>query len=160
MTTAKRMGTIACCLAVLLLAVALVTGRLAHSAPAQLSVEDAVVRLPVVPGRPAAGYFTIRGGVHADRLLGVASPIARIEMHATTRQGGAMRMTPLMSVEVPATATVAFASGGRHLMIYGLPASVKPGQRVKLTFTFEKAGAIPVEAVARTAADANPHAGH
>jgi len=159
MTTAKRMGTIACGLAVLLLVAALVTGRLAHSAPAQLAIESAVVRLPVVAGRPAAGYFTIRGGVHADRLLSVASPLARIEMHGTTMAGGAMRMTPLKAVEVPATAAVAFAPGGRHLMIFGLPADVKPGDRLKLTFTFEKAGAIPAEAIAQTAAD-TPHAGH
>lgn len=158
MTIAKRMGAIACGLAVVLLAVALVTGRLAHSAPAQLSVTDAVVRLAVVPGRPAAGYFTVRGGVQADRLLSVASPLARIEMHQTIAQNGTMRMAPMKSLPIPAGSKVEFASGGRHLMIYGLPASVKPGHKLTLTFTFEKAGAVPVEAVARSAVDAASHA--
>lgn len=160
MTTAKRMGVLACGLAVVLLAVALVTGRFAHSAPAQLAVADAVVRLGVVPGRPAAGYFTIHGGVQPDRLLSVASPLARIELHETLSQGGAMRMVPLKSVPVAAGQRLAFANGGKHLMIFGLPASVKPGDRLKLTFTFEKAGAVPVEAVARSATDAESHASH
>ena len=158
MTTAKRMGAVACALAVLLLAVALVTGSLAHSAPAELAVTDAIIRLPVVPGRPAAGYFMIRGGVQPDRLLSVASPLARIEMHETMSHGGAMRMVPLKSVPVAAGRQLAFANGGKHLMIFGLPTSLKPGDRLKLTFTFEKAGAVPVEAIARSAVDAASHA--
>jgi copper(I)-binding protein len=158
-TKPRTVGVVAVAVAVLLLAVALVTGRLAHSAPAQLLVTEAVVRLPVVPGRPAAGYFTINGGARADRLLSVASPVARIEMHETLMANGKMRMAPMEMVDVPAGKPVVFAPGGKHLMLFGLPASVKPGQPLTLTFTFEKAGAVPVKAVARSATD-DPHAGH
>lgn len=162
-TSAKNIGVMAVGIAVLLLAVALVTGRLAHSAPAQLTVTDAIVRLPVVPGRPAAGYFTLSGGAKADRLLGVASPIARIEMHETLMANGRMRMAPMEMLDVPAGQRIAFAPGGKHLMLFGLPAGVKHGADVRLVFTFEKAGAVPVTAVARSATSAptdDPHAGH
>jgi len=160
-TTAKKLGTIAVALAVLLLGIALVTGRLAHSAPAGLAVADASVRLPVVPGRPGAGYFTVVGGAQPDRLLGVASPVARIEMHDMVAAGGVMRMTPVKSVPVPARGRVEFKSGGKHLMLYGLPADLAPGAKLTLTFTFERAGAVPVEAVARSATDASAsHAHH
>ena len=154
MTKAKSIGAIAIAIAVLLLGVALVTGRLAHSAPAQLLVSDAVVRLAVVSGRPAAGYFTVSGGALPDRLLSVASPVARIEMHETASVNGALRMMALKMVDVPAKSRVAFRPGGKHLMLFGLPAATRPGDELTLTFTFEKAGAVPVTAVARSATDA------
>lgn len=159
MSKARNIGVVAIAVAVLLLGVALVTGRLAHSAPAQLLVTDAVVRLGVVPGRPAAGYLTINGGARADRLLGVSSPVARVEMHETLMANGRMRMAPLEMLDVPAGQRIAFAPGGKHLMLFGLPASLKPGDDLRLVFTFEKAGAVPVTAVARSATD-DPHAGH
>ena len=154
MTKAKNIGAIAVAVAVLLLGVALVTGRLAHSAPAQLLVSDAVIRLAVVPGRPAAGYFTLAGGARPDRLLSVASPAARIEMHETLTVDGAKRMAALKMVDVPAGARVEFKPGGKHLMLFGLPATTRPGDELTLTFTFEKAGAVPVTAVARSTTDA------
>ena len=157
MTKAKSIGAIAVAVAVLLLGVALVTGRLAHSAPAQLLVGDAVVRLAVVPGRPSDGYFTVNGGAKADRLLGVDSPVARIEMHQSMMANGAMRMAALKMVDVPAGARVVFSPGGKHLMLFGLPAATKAGDELTLIFTFEKAGAVPVTAIARSATDA-PHA--
>jgi periplasmic copper chaperone A len=158
-TKAKNIGAVAVAIAVLLLGVALVTGRLAHSAPAQLLVGDATVRLAVVPGRPAAGYFTVTGGARPDRLLSVASPVARIEMHRTVEAGGAMRMVAMKMVDIPAGSRVEFKPGGRHLMLFGLPAATKAGDELTLTFTFEKAGAVPVTAVARSAVD-DAHAHH
>ncbi|MDO9490505.1 MAG: copper chaperone PCu(A)C [Sphingomonadaceae bacterium] len=163
MSKARNIGVAAVAIAILLLAVALVSGRLAHSAPPQLTISDASVRLAVVPGRPAAGYFTLNGGAQADRLLGVSSPVARVEMHETVMANGRMRMTPMKMLDVAAGARVAFAPGGKHLMIYGLPSSVKPGGEVRLVFTFEKAGAVPVTANARSATESakdDPHAGH
>lgn len=163
MSKARNIGVVAVAIAILLLGVALVSGRLAHSAPAQLTVSDAVVRLAVVPGRPAAGYFTLNGGAQPDRLLGVASSLARVEMHETIMANGRMRMTAMKMLDVGAGKRIAFAPGGKHLMIYGLPASVTPGDDVRLVFTFEKAGAVAVTAVARSATDASqddPHAGH
>lgn len=154
MTKARNIGAVAVAIAILLLGVALVTGRLAHSAPAQLLVTDAVVRLGVVPGRPAAGYFTVNGGSRPDRLLSVASPVARIEMHESMMVGGAMRMAAMKMVDVPAGTRVEFKPGGKHLMLFGLPATIKPDDELTLTFTFEKAGAVPVAAVARSATDA------
>ena len=162
MSKARNIGVVAVAIAILLLAVALVSGRLAHSAPAQLAVSDAVIRLGVVPGRPAAGYFTLSGGAQPDRLLGVASSVARVEMHETIMANGRMRMAPMKMVDVPAGGRIAFAPGGKHLMIFGLPAGVTPGSEVRLVLTFETAGAVPVTASARsaTAPQDDPHAGH
>lgn len=161
MTKGKNIGAVAIAIAVLLLGFALVSGRLAHSAPAQLLVDGANVRLAVVRGRPAAGYFTINGGAAPDRLLSVASPVARIEMHETVAgPNGAMRMGALKMVDVPASTRVEFKPGGKHLMLFGLPAATKAGDELTLTFTFEKAGAVPVVAVARSATDAAASSHH
>ena len=78
-------------------------------------------------------------------------------MHETLNVNGALRMAALKMVDVPARARVEFKPGGKHLMLFGLPATLKPGDELTLTFTFEKAGAVPVTAVARPATDASRH---
>ena len=50
--------------------------------PEGLHIVDPVVRLASNPKAPAAGYFTIKGGPTADRLLSVSSPLViKIELH-------------------------------------------------------------------------------
>jgi copper(I)-binding protein len=45
-------------------------------------------------------------------------------------------------------------------MLYGLPRNAKPGDRVPLTLRFERAGAVRIDAVARSGSDAGSHAHH
>lgn len=105
--------------------------------PDPITVTDAYVRLPAVAGSPAAAYFTVRGGDVADRLLSVQSEmVQRIELHASMMKAGAMTMTPLPGVDVPADAKVEFAPGGRHAMLFEVPVAVQPGTQVPLTFRF------------------------
>lgn len=153
---ARRFGTAAIIIALLMLGLALLTGRLAHSRGIeQAQVRNAVVRLAAVSGRPAAGYFSLEGGVTNDRLTGVTgSPGIRVELHESMTMHGAMSMIALKSVDVPANGQVAFAPGGKHLMIYGLPATMKPGTPVLLTFHFAKAGSVQIMATTRSASDA------
>lgn len=105
---------------------------------------SAFVRLNPVPGRPSAGYVTVISGSQPDRLVSVTAPGARIEMHEMSMAGGVMRMAKLDAVVLPAGATVAFAPGENHLMIYGLPATAKS---INLTLHF--ASGITVETPAR-----------
>ncbi|WP_375383432.1 copper chaperone PCu(A)C [uncultured Sphingomonas sp.] len=107
-----------------------------------LSVDQAWVRLPAVPGQPAAAYFTLHGGPADATLIDVSTDVAiRSEMHETMRgmgggAAGMTRMTPVPSVSVPARSTGRFAPGGRHVMFFGLDPSVKRGGAMTLTFTF------------------------
>lgn len=159
---ARRMGLAACVLAVLLLAVALVSGALAQPTPtAGPQVSDAWIRLPAVAGRPAAGYLMIMGGADADRLTGVTSPLAaRVEMHETRAQGGAMRMLPVKSLDVAARSHIMFAPGAKHLMLFGLSPAAKSGTKIPLTLTFTNGGPVTVEATARAAGEAPSSPGH
>lgn len=162
--TARLAGWIACFGAVALLVVAMVSGVGAvHAAtPAAPAVTGAWVRLPAVPGRPAAGYFTLSGGSKGADLVAVASPLARVEMHAMSMAGGVMRMDKLPSARAAAGATVAFAPGGNHLMLFDLPATVRPGATVPLVFRFADGASVKVAAAARAAGDAAPtdHGAH
>lgn len=116
----RTIGWAACALAVLALFVAVVSGHAAERA-AGPRVVGAWIRPALVAGRPAAGYLTIIGGAEADRLVGVTSPGLQVELHETTKMdGGMMTMAATPNVPVPAGARIAFAPGGRHLMIFGL----------------------------------------
>ena len=162
----KRFGLAVCAFAILLLGLAMFSGGMAQSrVVAAPVVSDAVIRLPAVSGRPAGGFFMVMGGRAADRLTGVSAPAPiRIEMHETKMQNGAMTMLPLASLPVPAGGHVMFMPGGKHLMLYDVPADVKPGDKLPLTFRFATAGSVTVNATVQAANSApaakDPHAGH
>lgn len=120
-------------------------------------VNDAWIRLPAVPGRPAAAYFSIMGMGTADRLVEVSSPLAtRAEMHTMSMDAGVMKMLPLPVIDIPARGTIAFAPGGRHVMLYTLMPAAKPGSPLPLALRFEKAGTILVNATTIAAGDPAP----
>lgn len=97
-----------------------------------LESSDGWVRLAAVPGRPAAAYFTIRGGPKPMTLIDVSSDVAiGTEMHE-----GGMAMKKVDAVTIPAGATVAFQPGGRHVMLYHMNPGVKPGRILSLLLTF------------------------
>lgn len=118
-------------------------------------VTGASVRLNPVPGRPSAGYLTISGGGQPDRLIGATAPGARVEMHSSAMAGGVMSMARLDAVPVPAGATVSFAPGGNHLMIFGLSGTPRT---LPITLAFGSGRKITVEA--RVASAGDEHAGH
>ena len=103
------------------------------SKPQQLSVDHAWVRLPAVRAQPGAAYFTVHGGKTDATLIDVSADVAiRSEMHADMAGG----MKRVASVPVPAASTVTFAPGGRHVMLWDVNPSIKPGGTITLTFTF------------------------
>ena len=107
------------------------------SPPKELSVDGAWVRLGAVTGRPAAAYFTVHGGPVPTTLISATTDVAiRSEMHETMDKGGMSTMTPLAKVEIPANTDVAFAPGGRHVMLFDMNSGIKPADRVTLTFAF------------------------
>jgi periplasmic copper chaperone A len=122
------------------------------------TVENAVVTLPAVPARPGAAYFTLRTNHDRTRLTGVSSPqVGRIELHQTVRQGGVSRMGPLRDTIFSPDAPLTLEPGGRHAMLFEMDPSLRPGGRLRLTFTFERAPQVSVEAEVRAPGDAGRH---
>lgn len=117
----------------------------------ELTVTDAVVRLSPNPQAPSAGYFTVRGGPVADRLVQVSSPVViRVEMHQSMTDGGGMSaMKPLDGMDVPAHGVAKFEPNGRHLMLFNVNPGIKPGNTILMTWTFASGrqvqGQVPVK---------------
>ena len=125
-----------------------------------VTASNAWVRAAAVPGRPAAGYLTIKGGGQPDTLVEVTAPGVRVELHSMSMDGGVMKMAKLDSVPVPAGASVTFASGGNHLMIFGMTGAPKT---LPLTLRFRSGAKLTTSAEVRAPADAapaDPHAMH
>jgi copper(I)-binding protein len=123
-----------------------------------VEIEDAVVTLPPVPGRPGAAYFTLRTNNHPMRLVGVTSPrVERIELHETRERNGVSSMAPVTDGAFPPEGVLEFKPGGRHAMLFGLDPALKAGDKIPLTFAFDPAPAVTVQAEVRPAGG---HAGH
>lgn len=122
------------------------------------SVEDPWVRLPAVPGRPAAAYVTLHGGNSDDALVAVTAPAAtRIELHQSMRGHGPMdTMHPVDRVPLPAGAKVRLSPGGTHAMIFGLSGDLRPGQTLPMTFRFAGGRTVAAEALLIAAGDPAP----
>ena len=58
--------------------------------------------------------------------------------------GNVMQMRQIDAIDLPAGQTVELKSGGLHLMLMGLKAPLKDGDRLPMTLKFEKAGSIEV----------------
>lgn len=101
---------------------------------------------PTPAGAPTGvGYLTIvNSGDGADRLVGAASPAARVvEVHEMSMTGGVMRMRPAADgVPVPAGGRTTLAPGGYHLMLIGPTRPLKAGDKVPVTLRFQRSGAV------------------
>jgi copper(I)-binding protein len=129
----------------------------------KLNVDDAYVRLSAVSGNPSAAYFSLNGGPVADRLLSVSSPMAiRTELHDTKMEGGMMKMISLADgLEVPAKSEIAFASGGKHVMLYDVSPKVVVGGKMPLILSFASGTKVETQAeVIAAGADAPGHQHH
>ncbi|HEY4168857.1 MAG TPA: copper chaperone PCu(A)C [Reyranella sp.] len=96
------------------------------------------------------GYLSVKNtGTTPDRLISASSPAAGIvQVHEMKMEGNVMRMREIDGpLEIKPGETVTLAPGGMHLMMMGLKAPLKQGEKVPLTLVFEKAGKIDVELV-------------
>ena len=126
-----------------------------------VAVSDVWIRLPAAKGRPGGAYFRMEAGSEGTRLLGLSSPSVRsIELHETTTTSGRTKMHKRKELEFPSRGELVFEPGGRHAMLFGIDSRVKAGDVIPLTFSFNVAPPITVEAQVRAAGDESPHEGH
>lgn len=129
--------------------------RLHHlAAAAALVAAPAAAKAPAVHvdgwaragATSSAAYLSIHNGQRsADRLLSVASPVARsVSVHNSRMEGGVMRMRAAGPLPVAAGGRIAMKPGGLHVMLMGLKAPLRPGSRLPLTLRFERAGNVQV----------------
>lgn len=116
----------------------------APSAP-EVTVKHAWVRLPAAPGVPGAGYFLASANSAGEALVAVSSPGLRTEMHESMTMNHMSAMRPIASAGFD-EGKLAFAPGGKHLMIFGLDPNLKAGGTLPLSLRFKSAPPVTVEA--------------
>lgn len=132
--------------------VSLIATIIALGAVHAQSLGTIVVEKPfsrATPGgaRVGVGYLTIiNKGTTADRLVSATSPSAeKVEIHEMKMDDGVMKMRELAGgVPIEPGKRSMLAPGGNHLMLMGLKAPLKEGEKVPVTLTFEKAGKVDV----------------
>lgn len=108
------------------------------------------------------GYMKITNtGTASDRLVSGASDVSgRFEIHEMSLDNGVMRMRALPNgLEIKPGQTVELKPGGYHVMFVGLNKPLDPGQQVKVTLQFEKAGKVEVQFPVQPIGVQNPHGG-
>ena len=63
---------------------------------------------------------------------------------------GVMRMRRIPHIHLPPGETVSLQPGGLHIMLFELKSTLKPGDEVPITLTFEDGSTKSVSAVVRT----------
>jgi copper(I)-binding protein len=116
--------------------------------PAPTYIDQAWVRLSPNKETPSAGYFVAHGGDAGTALRGVLTDYAlKVEMHESMSENGMMSMKPLDSVDIPAKSTVAFAPGGKHLMLWGVNDTAISRGKMTLTFLLANGDRLLVDAI-------------
>lgn len=140
-------------------AIALTLGAIIASGTGAIAsdmmVMNAYARASATPAaRAGAAYITVMNhGGEADRLLSVSTPAATsAEFHTTVMEGDVMKMETVGPLELAPMATVEMKPGGLHVMLMGLKAPLKEGEKIELVLTFEKAGEVKVEVPVGTVA--------
>ena len=126
-----------------------------------VSVENAVVTVPAVPGAAGAAYFELSAASGGDHLVAIDSPRAeRIELHETRTENGVTSMAAIRSEDLAFMLgePLVFAPGAKHAMVFGLDEAVRVGDRIPLTFRFGSFAPVTVEAEVREPGQA--HVGH
>lgn len=107
---------------------------------ADVKVEGAWARA-TVPGQKVGMAGLILVSPQAAALVGASSPACdTIELHSMIHEGGMMKMRQVPSIALPAGNPVELGPGGYHLMLIGLKAPLKAGDKVPLKLDIELAG--------------------
>ncbi len=92
-----------------------------------------------------AGYLKLANKGPVDRLVAASSPAAgTVEIHSMSMEGDVMKMRQVDAIELATGQTVELKPGGYHLMLMGLKAPLKVGDKFPLTLKFEKSGEVVV----------------
>jgi len=136
---------------------------LSTSVYAQVSVTDPWIRATVPVQKSTGAFMQVQSAAPA-RLVEVRTEVAaRAELHEMAMEGQVMRMRRVDGIELPAGKPVNLATGGYHVMLFGLKRQLKEGESVELTLVVQDAAkkrqevkvAVPVKPLTYSA-----HAGH
>lgn len=99
-----------------------------------LALSEGRLVLNAVKGNPGAAYFTLANNSDEPVILAAVhiDGAGRAEMHETS--GGSMGA--LQPSALDPKASLSFAPGGKHVMVFELDPKLAPGASVEMTLTF------------------------
>ena len=123
-------------------------------------------RVTAAEAKTSAAYMTIasKDGDVLTKASVPASIAGMAQLHETTTSGESMDsmdemdddsmtamkgMKEVAKIDIPAGGSVQLKPGGYHIMLMELAKPIAAGDTVPVTLTFEKAGEVTVDAVAR-----------
>lgn len=111
-------------------------------------ITGAYVSPPLPPSRTAAAYFTVTNTTGSpDKLLSVVTGAGASAVLHVTVNGAMKRATG--GVVIPAHGKLVLSVGHGHVMIENVFGTLRPGDNVNMTLTFQQAGTIDVNAPVR-----------
>ena len=131
----------------LILLLGLLAGVSASAAEPTITAEKAWARATTSAAATGVVYLSLADtGPAADRLVGVATPVAaHADMHIMVMEGNVMQMRPVDAVDVKPGERIQFKPSGLHIMLTDLKQPLTRGERFPVTLDFEKAGKVDVE---------------
>ncbi|MGQ0559648.1 MAG: copper chaperone PCu(A)C [Sphingosinicella sp.] len=138
------------------LAIALASACGGEPATPQVVPEHVIVTLPALPRGAGAAYFRLTGNVPARLTTIESAGFARADFHQSVEQGGVSRMMALPAPSLSPDMALVFAPGGKHAMLHGMTAGLRPGDRLAVTFRFDGAPSATALAEVRGPGDAAP----
>lgn len=111
----------------------------AQAAEPALKVENAWVFAVPPSAKDTAAFMVLKntGGEPLKVTGGRTGAARKVSPMVTTNHDGRLGMKDVPAFEVPAGGSVVLKPGGDHLMLYGLAAPLKAGDRVTLQLTVE-----------------------
>lgn len=108
--------------------------------PAEVEIDNAWTRDTVGRTGSAAVFMTITSPSR-DRLVAASTPAARkTDLMTMEAEGGAMAMTYLDAIDIPAGEPVNLDPSGLHVWLADLHQPLEAGQTFPLVLEFEQAG--------------------
>jgi copper(I)-binding protein len=114
------------------------------------------------PGQPNGGaYLSLDNKGGDDKLLSASAAVANsVELHLMSMDGNVMRMRQVDGIALPAGKMVELKPGALHVMLLGLKAPLKEGDKFPMKLKFEKAGEVEVTVNVEGPAATHEHENH
>ena len=107
-----------------------------------IQVRNTWIPVPLLTTKSSPVYMTLKNyGSQKDQLLAVHSPMAEsARLYTTVRNEKRLAIRPVERIPIPAQGSTVLGYEGVHIMLIGLKETLKEGQLVPVTLTFQHAG--------------------
>ena len=110
---------------------------LSNIAQAEVTISDAWVRATAPGQKVGAAYMTLQSPLATKLVYAETKSADEVEIHSMSMTNGIMKMRKLDVLDLQPNKPEKLAPGGFHLMLFGLKAPLKAGDKVTLTLCFK-----------------------